>query len=209
MLLLALVLASPARADVGSSMRRGLDLEKKGKYEDALKAFQEALVLEPDNVRIHYDIGRALHEMKQQPEAVDHFQLGVLTKSKELRAKSLYNLGNCQYRQNQLDQAIASYTMALLQRPDDLRAKQNLEYCWKEKQRRQQKPDSTQHQPPPPRPQPQKNQPQQAQQAQDQKGAISKDQADRMLQALESRERENLKNQPKKPPAKGAGGKDW
>ncbi len=97
-------------------------------------------------------------------------------------------------------------------RPDDVRAKQNLEYCLKLK--REQKQDSTGQQQPPPQQQPKdspKQQPQQAQaqQAQAQKDAISKEQADRMLQAVQSRERQNLKNQPKPQQQQGAGGKDW
>ena len=210
-----LALAIPARADVGSLMRKGLALEAKGKFPEAVKAYQDALVLEPDNVRIHYDIGRALYASKQHAEAIDHFQLGLLTKSRGLRSRSLYNMGNAQFRENRLDEAIASYAQSLLQNPGDLNAKQNLEYALKEKQHRQQKPDSTQHQP---QQQPQDSkqqqqqqrpQPQQAQQAQARNGEISKDQADRMLQALQSREKENMKQQPKKPEAPSAGGKDW
>jgi len=212
--LATLLAASRAHADVGASMRRGLALENQGKYADAAKAYQEALVLEPDNVRIRYDLGRALHEQGQFPEAADHFQLGILSKNKTFRAHALYNLANTQFRQKQLDEAIATYTMALLQDPRDLDAKENLEYCLKMKQQQKdQKPDSTKQQPknqPQQQPQQQqpKPQPQQAQQAQP-KGAIGKDQADRMLQALQSKERENLKKQPKKPPEAAPGGKDW
>ncbi|HEY6195131.1 MAG TPA: tetratricopeptide repeat protein, partial [Candidatus Eisenbacteria bacterium] len=204
--------APPARADVGSSMRRGLALERDGKYEEAIKAFEEALVLEPDNVRIHYDIGRARYELNQHSDAVDHFQLGLLSKSRKVRARSLYNMGNAQVRQKQLDEAITSYTQALLLKPDDLDAKQNLEYCWKLKEQAKQQPDSSKKQPPPqsqPKQQPQQPEPQPSQQAAAQKGAISKEQADRMLQALQSKEKQNLKNQPKPPQQQNAGGKDW
>jgi len=211
-LALALMAPLPARAGVGASMRRGLALERQGKYEEAVKAFEEALVLEPDNVRIHYDIGRARYEMSQHGDAAGHFQLGLLSKSRKLRANSLYNMGNTHFRQKQLDEAITSYAQALLVRPDDVRAKQNLEYCLKLK--REQKQDSTGQQQPPPQQQPKESQqqqpePSQAQQAQAQKGAISREQADRMLQAVQSRERQNLKNQPKPQQQQGAGGKDW
>src|SRR5262249_18177306 len=180
-----LAAATAARADVGSSMRRGLALEAQGRFADAAKAYQEALVLEPDNVRIRYDLGRALYQQGQMPEAADHFQLGILSKDKTFRARSLYNLANTQFKQKQLDDAIATYTEALLQNPHDLDAKENLEYCGRRKsQAKDQKPDSTTQQPKrqpqqQPRPQPQ---PQQAQAQPQPKGAIGKDQADRMLQ---------------------------
>jgi hypothetical protein len=38
---------------------------------------------------------------------------------------------------------------------------------------------------------------------------MSREQAERMLQALASKERQNLKNQPKPPQPQNAGGKDW
>ncbi len=206
---------SPARADVGALMRRGLQFESEKKYDRAVKAFQDALVLEPDNDRIHYDLGRALFEAKQLPEAADQFQLGALTRKPPLRGRTLYNLGNAQYRQNKLDEAIAAYTLALLQNPHDLAAKQNLEFALKEKSQRKPQPDSTQQQPKQ-QPRPQQQQPQQQQPkpspqaAQQQKGAIGKDQADRMLQALANKERDNLKKQPKPPePPPKPGGKDW
>jgi len=213
-LLIALLslLAVPARAvDVGSLMRQGLSLEKQGKYDDAIKTFQQAQVLEPDNIGIHYDLGRALYEKKQFAESVDQFQLGLLSRNPSLRARSLYNTGNGQFRQNRLQEAITFYSQSLLVRPDDLNAKQNLEYCWKMLEQAKQQPDSSGRQPPqnqkqPPKPQEQKAQPQQAE---EQKGPISKDQAQRMLEALQRSEKENLRNQPKKPPAKAAGGKDW
>ena len=166
-------------------------------------------MLEPDDVRIRYNIGRAMYQMKQHPEAAGHFQLGLLSKSEQLRARSLYNLGNNQFRQQKLDEAIAFYTQSLLQRPNDLNAKQNLEYCQKMLEQAKQQPDSTrqqQQQKQRQQPQPQEQQPQPAAARE---GAISKDQADRMLQALQRRERENLKNQPKQRPARAPGGKDW
>ena len=210
-LLALLGCARPGRADVGARMREGGSLERRGKYEEAVRKYQDALVLEPDNVRIHYDLGRALYRMKKHPEAAAEFQLGLLSSARSLKARSLYNIGNCQFRQNGLDAAIASYTQALMLDPNDRQAKQNLEFCWKMKdQPKQQKSDSTGTKPPqkpPPRDQ-QQRQPQ-PQPAQARKGEISREQAERMLQALQSREREDMKKQPKQPKPPGAGGKDW
>ena len=63
------VAAEPTRADGGWSMRRGLAREKEGQLADAAKAYQEARVLEPDNVRIRYNLGRVMYEQQQLPEA--------------------------------------------------------------------------------------------------------------------------------------------
>jgi Ca-activated chloride channel homolog len=209
--LAGLLAASRAGADVGSSMRRGLALEKQGKLDEAARAYQEALVLEPDNMRIRYNLGRVLYERKQFPEAADHFQLGLLSKQKTLRSHALYNLGNTHFKQGKLDDAIGAYSLALVQDPSDLEAKQNLELCWKIKKEMQQHPDSSKQQPQgQPQNQPQQQpQPQQAQAQPAPKGSIPREQADRMLQALQSKERENLKKQPKPPQSGAPGGKDW
>jgi Ca-activated chloride channel family protein len=216
LLLAGLVASKPAAADVGSSMRRGLALEKQAKLADAAKAYQEALVLEPDNVRIRYDLGRVQYGLGQYPDAADHFQLGLLSKQKTVRAHALYNLANTHFKQGKLDDAIGAYSLALIQDPSDLDAKQNLELCLKIKKQMQQHPDTSgkkqpnqpqqQQQPPQQQPQPQQAQ---AQPAPAPKGAIGKEQADRMLQALQSKERENLKKQPKPAQSGAPGGKDW
>ena len=213
LVLAGILAAARAGADVGSSMRRGLELEKQGKLADAAKAYQEALVLEPDNVRIRYDLGRVLYQQKQFDDAADHFQLGLLSKQKTVRAHALYNLASTQFKQGKLDEAIAGYSLALIQDPSDLEAKQNLELCWKIKKDMQQHPDTSKKQQPQQQPQQPQQQPQpQQQQAQAQpapKGSIPREQADRMLQALQSKERENLKKQPKPPQSGAPGGKDW
>jgi Ca-activated chloride channel homolog len=210
LVLLALVgCAGPVRADVGARMREGSALERRGKFEEAVRKYQDALVLEPDNVRIHYDLGRALYRMKKYPEAAAEFQLGLLSKARSLKARSLYNIGNCQFRQNGLDAAIASYSQTLMLDPGDRQAKQNLEFCWKMKdQPKQQKRDSTGTQQPQNQP-PQDRQQPQPQPAQARKGEISKEQAERMLQALQGKEREDMKKQQKQPKQPAAGGKDW
>jgi tetratricopeptide (TPR) repeat protein len=193
-------------ADVGSAMRQGNSLCRKGNYEDALKKYQEALVQEPDNTKIHYNMARALYKMEKYPEAASEYQLCLLTRDRKLQAQSFYNIGNCQFKQGQLDQAIESYTASLLLNPKDRDAKQNLEFCLKIKEQMKNQPqsDSTkqnqqdqQNQQPQPQPQPQTK-----------PGEISKEDANRILQALQNQEKQNLKNQREKA-EKERVEKDW
>ena len=203
LLFISLCLGSSAVAGIGASMREGNALTAKGRYDEALKKYQEALVLEPDNVKIHYNIGRTLYKQGKYPEAVAEFQLCLLTKNKDFQAKTLYNIGNCQFQQQQLDQAIGSYTTSLLLHPKDLQAKQNLEFCYKEKEKQQS--DSSKQNQQPNKQQQQKQQPK----PQPQQGQISKDQADRMLQALQNKEKENIKKQKQRPTEQEKIDKDW
>jgi Ca-activated chloride channel family protein len=175
-------------ADVGSNMRRGNHLERKGEYEDAIRSYQEALVQEPDNPKIHYNLGRALYRLERYDEAISEFQLGFLEKDNDFKANVFYNIGNSQFKKGQLDAAIESYKMSLLVDHEDIEAKQNLEFCLRLKDQMQHQPqsDST------PQPSQQPPQQEQEQKPQPREGEIGKEEAERMLQALQSEEKENL-----------------
>lgn len=200
-----LSLADAAMAGVGGKMREGNSQMKKGNYQEAHDRYQEALVLEPDNPRIHYNLGRALYKQGKHQEAASEFQLAMLSKNKKLQSRTMYNIGNCAYRQGGLDQAIQAYTMSLLLNPNDLQAKQNLELSLKMKDQKQNQSDSTkqnqdrqqnQQQQPQPKPQPQK-------------GQMSREEADRVLQALQNREKQDLKKQQEKQRKQAKVEKDW
>jgi len=204
------VLHSSANAEVGSSMRAGNKALNKGNIEQALEKYQEALIHEPDNEKIHYNIGRALYKLQKYPEAISEFQLGLLTKDKSFQAKTFYNIGNCHFKQGKLDDAINSYISSLLLNPNDIKAKQNLEFCLKQKEDQQSQNDSTkQDQQQKPQQQDQNKQPGQQPKPQPQKGQMNKDEADRILQALQNKEKENMKKQQKQPAKTEKVDKDW
>ena len=190
-------------ADVSSLMRKGNGLMRKERYEEALKTYQQAQVLEPDNIKIHYNMGRALYKIEKYPEAITEFELGLLTKDKKFQANSLYNIGNCKFKQGDLDGAINAYKTALLFNNKDIKAKQNLEFCLKLKEELKNQPqsDSTKQQ------QQKQEQPQPQPQKQIQRPEKSKEEANRILQALENKEKEQKKKQPK--PEREKVEKDW
>lgn len=186
---LMLLMMQLLSADVGSSMRRGNRLERSGEYEEALRHYQEALVQEPDNPKIHYNMGRALYRLEKYDEAISEFQLGFLEKVKGFQANVFYNIGNSQFRKGQLNAAIESYKMSLLVNPEDVETKQNLEFCLELKAKLQNQPQSDSSQQQQQQPQPQE---QEQPQPQPREGEISKEEAERILQALQSEEKENL-----------------
>ncbi len=197
-ILLGIFTANSGFATVGSSMRRGNSLCGKEKYEEALKNYQEALVVEPDNPKIHYNIGRALYRMEEYDEAICELELGLLSKDREFQAWNLYNMGNCHFEKGELDAAISAYQNTLLLGPNDVEAKQNLEFCLKLEQELQNQAESdslNQKEPQDKEQTEDEHEPQQQQQLQPQpeEGEMDKEAAARILQALEGKEQENLK----------------
>jgi tetratricopeptide (TPR) repeat protein len=191
----------PLFADVGSLMRKGNGLMRKGKYEEALKTYEQAQVLEPDNIKIHYNMARALYKMGKFPEAISEFELGLLTRDKKFQANTFYNIGNCKFKQGDLDGAINAYKNALLFNNKDIKAKQNLELCLKLKEERKNQPesDSTKQQ--------QQKQEQPQPQERISKPEMSREDANRILEALKNKEKEQKKKQPK--PEREKVEKDW
>lgn len=183
-----LLVARVVYADVGSNMRRGNHLERKGEYEEAIQYYQEALVQEPDNPKIHYNLGRTFYRLEKYDEAISEFQLGFLERERDFQAGVFYNIGNSQFRKGELDAAIDSYKMSLLVNNEDVEAKQNLEFCLRLKEQIENQPqsDSTQQQEQSPQQQEQEQPPQ------PREGEIGKEEAERILQALENEEKENL-----------------
>jgi Ca-activated chloride channel family protein len=183
-------------------MREGNLLYEQEKFEEALQSYQEALVIEPDNPRIHYSIGRALYKLEEYDETLAEFQLGLLSKDRAFQAWNLYNMGNCHFRNNQLEAAIDAYRNSLILDPTDVEAKQNLEFCLRLKEQLETQPeaDSLNQQQ---QEQQQQQQEQEEQQQQEQQGQkpqpepqdheLSQEEANLILQALEGKEKENLK----------------
>lgn len=199
-----LFLADAAMAGVGSKMRAGNAQMKKGNFQEAHDRYQEALVLEPDNPRIHYNLGRALHKQGKHQEAASEFQLAMLSKDRKLQSRTMYNIGNCAYRQGGLDQAVQAYTMSLLLNPNDLQAKQNLELALKMMERQKNQNDSTKQ-----NQQQQQQQKQQQPKPQPQKGQMSREEADRVLQSLQNREKQDMKKQQERQRKQAKVEKDW
>ncbi len=193
-LVLVCGLFGTAQADVPGLMRRGNSLYARGKFDQALETYQQAEVLEPDATAIHFNLGNTLYRLGKYPEAVSELELVLTDRSVKRRADAMYNMGNTVFKAGQLDAAIKAYTSALVMNSLDRQAKENLEFCLKKKEELEQQPDSSQQQ----------NQ----QQPQPQQDQMDRGQAERVLQALEGKEKEEQKKA-RRPKSKRKVEKDW
>jgi len=231
---------SLAWGDSYSSLNnKGNDMYKKGDFKKALEFYNQAGIEKPDLPEIRYNLGNSLHQQKEWERALQNYQKALQGTPDMNQAQIYYNLGNTFYRLDKYPEAIEAYKKCLEINPNDEDAKYNLEYTKKklqEKKNQQKQPqsknqqnkdkpkqnqqaqapdDKNQKKNPQNReeqkqnPQPPEQQNQQ-QLAQKPPGGMSKEEADRILDALQDKERDNKKKNRKifKTP-KSFTGKDW
>ncbi len=112
---------------IRGKVKKGNDLFAQGKYEEALAAYQDALLDDPLNEIALFDQGDAYYKMKKYKEAIEAYQKVVGSKNLQLSAKAFYNIGNAYFQQNKLKESIEAYKKALELNPNDRDAKYNLE----------------------------------------------------------------------------------
>ncbi len=201
-LLLLLPTAAIWAGDIGALMRSGNSRFYRRKYEEAMGFYQRAEVLAPDVLTIHYNLGNTFYKLGRYPEAIAELSLATVDKNPLRRANAFYNLGNTFFRMNQLDEAISAYQMALLANPNDRQAKENLEFCLKRKNEAPPPPDSTKEN------QKSEQSPQAQKQPQPKPSVMEREQAERILQAIENKEKQTQR-EARRPKGRRQVEKDW
>ena len=220
--LLALLL--PARASAAtaeSALRRGNKLYDKEQYEPALEQYGLAGRKSPRDRRPVFNAGDALYRLKQYDKAAEAFKAVAQSGGPpDVRSQAYYNLGNSYYAAGDYAQAVDAFRKAVTLQPSDAEARLNLAVALRrlknpppKKKQDQNKQDKNQQQPPPPKPQDQKNSgggqppPQPKTRPQDQK--MSKEDADRIMRAVQEREKASPQNLQRAPLRKPDVEEDW
>ncbi|HBL77624.1 MAG: hypothetical protein A2W90_03075 [Bacteroidetes bacterium GWF2_42_66] len=176
-------------------------------YSQAETAYRKALDKRPDDLKWDFNLGDALYkQMKFEESAAKFGQIADKSTDKVEKSRALHNMGNSLLMQNKLDESIEAYKDALRKNPDDLETKYNLLYAMnmKKKQQEQQKnkdkenkdqnKDQNQNKDDQNKDKQDQNKDQnkdkQNQQQQPQQSKISKENAERLLQALQNNEKD-------------------
>lgn len=208
-------------------VREGNSLYKQDKFSDAETNYRKALEKNKDMHQGVFNLGDALYKEGRYDEAAEQYRIaeGKVTDPSG-KAQALHNLGNSLLQGKKYPESISAYESALKLNPNDLDTKYNLEYAQamlkqqqqQQNQKNQDKKDkkdqkdqqkqNQQNQDNKQQKQDQKQQQDQAQ-AQQKKQQISKQDVERILQALNNQEKDVQKKLLKRAPARVQVDKDW
>jgi tetratricopeptide (TPR) repeat protein len=213
--------------NANSTIRRGNNAYNDKKFKDAEIDYKSAVTTDPKSFAGNYNLGNTYYKQGNMEEAGKQFmQSAGTTKDAVEQSKAYYNLGNTYLKAEKYQESVDAYKMALRQNPKDDDARYNLAYALNklkaqqqkdnkqnknqqnknQQQQQQQQQNKNQDQ----KKDQQQNQQQQQQQKQQSQPKISKEEAERMLQAIKNQEQKLQKKNAKKFDAAGGNPeKDW
>lgn len=202
LLLLTAAASNTAAQEERPHVRRGVALLEQERFAEAEAEFRSALQLKPSSFEAAYNLGTALFRQEKYDEALQQLQATTpfANDDKQRLASLFHNLGNSYLFGQNIDQSIEAYKQALRHNPLDDETRYNLIAAMKlkdeqeeqeEEQQDQQEQEQQEQQEQEQEQQEQEQQDQQQQQQQESEG-ISRENAERLLQALEEDEKELL-----------------
>jgi tetratricopeptide (TPR) repeat protein len=102
----------------------GTALLNKGQTDEAIRQYQEAIHLKPDDAEAHNNLGNALCNQGQTDEAISQFQKAIRLKPDFAMAH--YNFGVALFNKGQINEAISQFQEAIRLKPDYAEAHNNL-----------------------------------------------------------------------------------
>lgn len=195
-------------------IKKGNDLYQQQKYNDAEANYRKSVEKNPDSHRDqdiegNFNLGDALYKQKKFIDAGQQFTkiAGAANNNKTVAAEAYHNLGNSFLENKKLEESIDAYKKALLNNPKDDETRYNLAYAQEKlKQQQQQSKQNKDNKNQNNKNQDKKNQDDKNKdnknqdkkdQQQQQPDKISKEDAERMLEALNNDEKQTqdkLKN---------------
>ncbi len=214
----------------------GVDLYKKDQFADAEVKFKKGLEKTKENFELNFNLGDSYYKQERYDEAVNAFQNSlVYTEDDLLKSKAFYNIGNSLLKSQKIKESVEAYKNSLKLNPNDKEAKYNLSYALsllkqqQDQQQNQNQRDKNQdnqnqndknknNQPnqnkdeQKDKEQKQQNKDQSSQQdnvKQQEKNNITKEEAERILEALKNNEKDLQKKLRKKIGVPVLTDKDW
>lgn len=207
-------------------LKDGNEAYKKSDYVTAEKDFNKALGKNKDSYKGAFNLGDAYYKQGKYEEAANQFQLLThRATSKDTLAKAFHNLGNSLLKSKKYQESVDAYKNALKNNPNDADTRYNLAYAQqylkqqqeqqkkeqekkdKEEKKDEKKEDKEKKE----KEEKEKKDKENKEKPEEQKNKISKQDAQRLLDALQNDEKD-LQDKMKKIKAKGTKveiEKDW
>jgi len=113
-----------------STLNKGVDKYDEKKYNDAEVEFRKVVESAPKNFEANYNLGNSYYKQEKYDEAIKSYQSAFESaKDNESRAKIFHNIGNSLLKSNKLEQSVEAYKNALKFNPNDNDTKYNLSYA--------------------------------------------------------------------------------
>ncbi len=218
-----------------SLINDGVDQYKNEKFAEAEESFRKGLDKEYESFVGHFNLGDALYKQENYQDALKSYQNAMAFAESDFQKSKVYhNVGNTLLKAQKVQESIEAYKNSLRLDPDDLETKYNLSYALnmlkqnQDQQQQQQNQDQNKDKQDQQQNQDQQNQDQnkdekqdqkqnqdqqqnqnQQQQQQQKKNEISKEEAERILQALKNNEEQLQKELRKKKGKPVKKSKDW
>lgn len=114
-------------------------------YEGSEMLYRRAVDAEPSFNKAVFNLGDALYKQEKYEEAVEHFkELSEKELDSGKLSDSYYNLGNSLLKAGKLEESVEAYKNALRNDPSDMEAKYNLAYALDQLKEQQQQQDDKQ-----------------------------------------------------------------
>lgn len=181
-------------------IRQGNKLFEEGKFTEAEKDYRKALEINKESLKGQFNLGTAVYKSKNFEESAGIYSaLGDRNLGKTDKAEIFHNLGNSLLESQQYQKSIDAYKQALLNNPADKDSKYNLEYArMKLRQQQQQNKDQENKQDQKKEDKQDQQEQQQDKEQQDQQkppprpDKISREDAERMLEAMKNDEKKTM-----------------
>ena len=184
--LLLLVICAHAQ-NPNKFIRQGNNAYSDSSYTAAEESYRKALSANQDAFNAAFNLADAIYKQENYVESSALFQgLTAKAESKEEKAMAYHNLGNSLLQEEKIEESIEAYKNALRNNPSDANTKHNLAFAQRMKQQQEENKEEQQNG---------NNQEQEPQEEQKPKkeqnpDQISKEEAEKMLDALQQQEKE-------------------
>ncbi len=206
----------------------GVELYNEQKFADAEVNFKKGAEKKPESFEAKFNLGDAYYKQQRYDEAIKTFQSAfVNARNDQERAKLFHNVGNSLLKSQKVKESVGAYKEALKLNPDDQETKYNLSYALnmlknpeqQQNQQNDQNKDEKKDEQQQNKDQQQQNQQQQDQQNQEQQQPqqsqeqkeqeLTRQEAEKILNALKENEKDLQKQLRKIKGQKVKTEKDW